>query len=417
MAPPSLLIAGRGLPALFAARLAEARGYRTTLLLDPDPAPLSLVMGTGGGILSRLETEAGAPFSPTSPLSLSTPVLLSLGEPLRYLGASAPASPVSPEEARRFLGSLDASLSVAIFPELARTMALSHEKTSARAPFFSRLANWIFEPEREKERLPRRLKAESRKIVAPIGPLLSSLLPFAGLAGSDLSDPEALRLLQNATAVRMVAVPPLTTPPGPPPEVTLWRGQLPAVLEPSGHGQRYRIAGEAEEYDRLLLLTEAPEPAFVSGRLEIDRAALPPHWPTLICLPREEASESREARGGVLLAIEPSHGGGVSRGWLWGEILPGKEPAPTLLSAVDRLNAQTLLPPLDRPTLVRREIHPFVSMGEIPLGGLREATSYLKKGSHLSLLRDPTLLPLVSEDFWADLSLALPARATARSGR
>ncbi|MGC8529513.1 MAG: hypothetical protein ACP5OP_04855 [Leptospirillia bacterium] len=417
MAPSSLLIAGRGFPAIFAARLAEARGYRTTLLLDPDPAPLSLVMGAGGGILSRLEAEVGAALCPTSPVPLSTPVMLSLGEPLRYLGAASPASSVSPEEARRFLLSLDASLSGAIFPELARTMALSHEKTSARAPFFSRLANWVFEPEREKERLPRRLKAEARRILAPVGPLLFSLLPFSGLSGSDLADPEVLRLLQNATAARMMGLPPLEFSSGPPPDVTLWHGKFPAVLETTGRGRRYQIAGEAETYDRLLLMTESSDPAFVSGVIEVDRTALPPHWPTLVYLPREEGGESREARGGVLLAVEPSRRGGVSRGWLWGEILPGEAPAQTLLSGVDRLNGQALLPVLNRPTLVRREPRPFVSTGEIPLGGLREMTSYLKKGGHLSLLRDPTLLPLVTEDFWADLSLALPARATVRSGR
>ena len=414
MAPPSLLIAGRGLPALFAARLAEARGYRTTLLLDPAPAPLSLVMGAGAGILSRLEAEAGVSLAPTPALPLSAPPLLSLGEPLWYLGASSPASRISPEESRRFLLSLDASLSVAIFPELARTMVLSHAKTSLRAPFFSRLANWVFEPEREKERLPRRLKAEARRIVAPVLPLLSSLLPFAGLAGSGPADPEALRLLQNMTAVRMVAIPPVAALPTRPTDVTLWQGKFPAVIEPTDRGHRYRIAGEPEEYDRLLLLTEEPDPPFVSGSVEVDRAALPGHWPMLVSLPREEKNA---LRGGVLLAVEPSQSGGFSRGWLWGEILPGMEPAPTLLSAVDCLNAQALLPPLDRPTLVRRESQPFVSTEKIPMGGLRETTSYLKKGGPLSLLRDPTLLPLVAEDFWADLSLALPARATARSGR
>lgn len=414
MAPPSLLIAGRGLPALFAARLAECRGYRTTLLLDPAPAPLSLVMGAGEGILSRLEAEAGRPLSPTPPVPLSTPPLLSLGEPLRYLGVPSPPSPFSPEESRRFLLSLPASLSVAIFPELSRTMALSHAKTSLRAPFFSRLANWVFEPEREKERLPRRLKAEARRIIAPLGSLLSSLLPFAGLAGSDLADPEALRLLQNATAARMVALSSSAFHPTPPSDVTLWQGKFPAVIEPTDRGHRYRIAGETEEYDRLLLLTEEPVPVLVSGSVEVDRAALPTHWPMLVCLPREDKTDPR---GGVLLAVEPSQGGGFSRGWLWGEVLPGEEPAPTLLSAVDRLNAQALLPPLDRPTLVRREPHPFVSTEKIPMGGLRETTSFLKKGGALSLLRDPTLLPLVAEDFWADLSLALPARGTARSGR
>ena len=414
MAPLSLLIAGRGFPALFAARLAERRGYRTTLLLDPDPAPLSVVMGGGGGILSRLESEVGAALSPTPPMPLSTPAMLSMGPPARYFFAPLPGSSPAPEEASRFQFSLIPELSQAVFPELSRTMALSHGKTSTVAPFFSRLTNWIFEPEREKERLPRKLAAEARRLIAPAESLLLSLLPLAGLVGRLPGDPAALRLLQNATPGRLVAVSPPTSLPVPPQDVTLWRGKLPAALEPCGHGRRYRIAGETEEFDRVLLLTEPPDPAFVSGVVDLDPRAMPPHWPTVVHFPRKETEGTGETEGGALLVVEHSGNGGRPRGWIWSELLPEEDPAHALLAGVERLNAQTLVPALDRPTLVRREVHPLLFMDSLPLGGLRETTAYLKKGGHLSLLRDPTLLPLVSEDFWADLSLALPARERGR---
>ena len=407
MASLSLLIAGRGFPALFAARLAETRGYRTTLLLDPDSAPLSLVMVAGGGILSRLESEAGAALSPTPPLPLPTPAFLSLGEPARYLGASPPVSPPSPEEATRFLYSLEASLAASVFPELARTMALCHEKTSTPTPLLSRLVNWILEPEREKERLSRKLSAEARGGIRPVESLLSSLLPLAGLSGKSPVDPESLRVLQNLLPSRMIAVSPLGAGSVAPGDVRLWRGQLPAVLEMCSRGRRVRIAGEPEEFDRLLLLTDSPDPAFVSGVLNLDAQAIPPHWPPFVHLPPEK---NEEGKGEVFLAIEPSVNGAPSRGWLWSELLPGETPARTLLAAVDRFNARTILPALDRSTLVRRELSPLLSMEGISLRGLRKTTSYLQKGGAFLVMGDPTLLPLVTEDFWADLSLALPAR-------
>lgn len=406
MAAPSLLIVGRGPAALFAARLAAVRGYRTTLLIDSDPAPLALHMGSGGGVLSRLESEAGAALSPSPTAPLSLPPCLSLGTPARYLGAPRPLAPASPEEEERFFFGLEAALSSSIFPELSRRMELSHQKTSTVPSLLSGLSNWLFEPEREKERLPRKMAREAKLSIAPAGDLLSALLPFAGLSGRRPEHPEALRLFMNMNSSRMLSLPPQIPPPSAPNEVRFFEGKRPPVLAASGHGRRFRLSGEEGDYDRVLLMTESPSVSLVSGVCDLALSALPAHWPSIVLLSSPEG-------GGSLLLIERHGGGDKSRGWLWGTHLQGQDPGQSLLSWVDLWNAQTLLPVMDRPSLVRRETSPMIEGGEELTGRAREKTVYLRTNGTLSCLVDPTFLPLVSEDFWADLSLALPARRKA----
>lgn len=403
MAAPSLLIAGRGSAALFAARLAAVRGYRTTLLLDPDPAPLALHMGSGGGVLSRLEAEAGAALSPCPTASLSLPPCLFLGPPARYLGAPRPSVPASPEEEERFFFGIDAALSSSVFPELERRMELSHQKTSTVPSLFWGLSNWFLEPEREKERLPRKIAREAKLAIAPAEGLLSALLPFAGLFGRRPDHPEALRLFMNMKPSRMLSLPPQISLPSAPNDVLFFAGKRPPVLASSGHGRHFRLSGEDRDYDRVLLMTESPSVPLVSGVCDITLSALPALWPSIVLLSSPEG-------GGSLLLLDRHRDGDRSRGWLWGSCLHGQDPGRSLLAWVDLWNAQTLLPVLDRLSLVRRETSPLLEGAEDLTLRAREKTVHLKTDGHLSCLVDPTLLPLVSEDFWADLSLALPAR-------
>ncbi len=412
MAAPKLLIVGRGPVAILAARLAMVRGYEPTLLVDSSPDWPTLFLGGREGVVSLLEEQSGchlgAEEASTDP---ALPLLLYMGDVHRLVGCRLTV-PASPEEEGRFFPDLS-TLQTSLSPELDRGILLSIRKTSFRASLGQRLFDWFLEPEREKETLAR----SYRKVVAQILPhwktILEDVAPFAGLAERRPEDPERFRLLSNFTEGRGRI---LSGFPGPAESVVdlpgvevMAAGAEPVVLEWKKRGRSVTIEGQKDRYfDKVLSLTAAPSLPLLDAMCDIDSEKLSPLWPGCVLLKSDQGEPSfltfpsAEGAGGkrVVRISAPRTGEGDMRA--------------VMTQWVDRWNAESLFPFLRPESLILREIRPLVVFpsGTDPFP--REVTPLLSVEGHYAEMVDPTRIPVVSEDFWADLSMAIPSLTSLR---
>ncbi len=398
MAAPTLLIVGRGPGAALAARLAAVRGYVPTLVVNRELCGPGFLLGGMEGIVPLVETESGYSVG-TDAVSATPglPLLLYLGTCHRLVGCLLSGPLPSPEEEERFFPGREI-LQTALSPELDGRILLSYRKTSVRASLGQRTIDWFLEPERQKESLPRAIRKKAVPALPPWKEFLEDILPFAGLSGKKHDDPESLRLLVHLIESRGRG---------------LARGAAPQELEgvevlPSGpglpeiekakKGRGFTLVGQERSFDRVLALTGTPERPLVSARCALLPDRVSPLWPSCLLLrdaPGKASFLIREENGRARLTIPAPEGNDLQE---------------EMGRWVDRWNGMSLFPFLVPDSL---EIEPpaartLLAPGHAP--SLREETPFLARSGRYSEMVDPTLLPVVPEDYWADLSLAIPSR-------
>ena len=412
MGSPTLLIVGRGPVAILTARLAAVRGYRPTLLLDTEPEAPALFLGGREGVASLLEEESacilGVDEAPSDP---SLPVLMYLGTPHRLVGCRL-SSPVSREEEDRFfpfLGLIQSSLG----PELDRRILLSVRKTSVRAAFGQRILDWLLEPERQKESLPRALRKTTHQILPFWSSLIGDLIPFAGLASRRMDDPESLRILSHLIDGRArvvfrsrISESDITELPG----IDLMTGGTePCLLERDRKGKGWNLhASMDQSFDRVLSLTGRPDPSLVEASCSFDPEKVSPLWPSGVLL------QDLPGRPSLLLLPPTGERTGMTARLLFSPS-PGESPESAMLRWVDRWNAESLIRFLHRDTATIRKRRDSIAFPPGHEPSLREVTPLLSTSGHYSEMLDPTHLGVVPEDFWADLSMAIPSLNSSRT--
>lgn len=408
--PTTLLIAGRGPLALLAAKLAAGRGYRTTLLLDklPDPSPMVLGHGREGpgfGLFEAILSETGlgeGAFADLPPLHRS---LLYVGTIHRILGPSFPSVSLTPEEEGRFFPGTE-PLIRSVLPELDRRIDGSWRSTSTRGGWTERLLTWVFEPERHKETLPKKLRAMSEGLLDPWRPLLEDLGTFVGMGEGYPDDPEFQRVLLALVLGRTGRLSPGYFPDledhgalasflsgirierfGGIPWQFEKKGRRGLVVYPPAENQPPVIV------DRILDLMGPSERDPIEGTCTVELASLPDRWPSLILFSGPSA----------LLDI------------------------PTISRRDGQAEARVLLSqPTEAPeaTWNRAALCPFVVPGSfrpVParIGGLKAVEGSIFPRTHrkgaflsakgpLSVMTDPSLIGMLPEDWLADLSMAIP---------
>ena len=397
MASPSLLIVGRGPVAALAARLAALRGYVPALAGNREDSGPSLLLGGLEGILPLVEAECGDSLR-TVPVSASPglPLLLYFGSPHRLVGCLM-SGPMSPEEEARFFPGGDI-LQTTLSPELDGRILLSYRKTSVKASLGQRTIDWFLEPERQKESLPRAM----RKKVLPLLPawkeLLEDMLSFAGLSGKKADDPEPLRLLLHLIESRGVGLAGSSAPLEVEGVEILPTGPDLPVIEKAKRGKGFTLSGQDRSFDRVLALTAPPDRRLASGRCTFYPDRIPPLWPACLLLRDSPGNLSfliRGEKGQARLTISPPEGSNLEM---------------EMDRWVARWNREALFPFIvpDSLEIVARPTGSLFAPDDAPT--LREETPFLSRSGHYAEMVDPTLLPVVPEDFWADLSLAIPSR-------
>ena len=401
MASQRVLIVGRGPVAFLAARLAAVRGYDPTLALFSGPGGPALYLGGKEGISSLVEAESSTPMGLGHVSSdPSLPFLLYLGTPHRLVGCRlTPLSP-SPEEEERFFPGREI-LQTILSPELDGRIELSYRKTSIRGSLGQRILDWFMEPERQKESLSRPVRKEAAKLLPPWRSLLEDLAPFAGLSTKKPEAAESLRLLAHLTESRGVVL----SGGGISPEMAgiathpVEGDSL--VLEKPKRGRGLTTPGLDQTFDRVLALTGSPDPPLVGGSCVCLPEKLSPLWPSCVLL--------RDSPGRLSILLREEGGGKTpGRARLMIPFRGQKDPEEEMRWWVDRWNRESLFPFLRPESLEMATPGPRLSSSGAPLPSLREVTPFLSVGGPLSEMVDPTLLPVICEDFWADLSMALP---------
>lgn len=436
MSPLKILIAGDGPLALLAARIAASRGYSPTLLSSSSPASPFLMLGNGGGepggLLSALLAEAGLPppKSRRGPHTAQSAVFLYLGRVHRLLGCPLPVAGLTPEEEARFFPGLG-TLSGSVFPELENRMDQSYRASSTFFPLGKRIMNWILEPERKKEHLPSSIKKIADSVLEAWRPLLDDFKPFAGVSSRKTNDPELLRAIMHLASARArIVMGPEDIllgdggPVSPSSIHRIERGEAPVVLGKSGrHGQWSLLAKEPDErspniFDRVLSLTGEPVVRVREMSCSFDPSAIPAHWPSslllsegtrssLLILPPTSGNSSG-GRARMVIAENPGgEGPGVGK---QGEDRPEDWPEDWTENWIGRWNRQSLFPFLRPGSGKEPRILPLLKPAPGEEFSPKRKTSHLSQAGHVSVLTDPSRLPVLPEDWLADLSMALPAR-------
>ncbi|MCL5284672.1 MAG: hypothetical protein M1313_02775 [Nitrospirae bacterium] len=405
MASPTVLIVGRGPAAYLAARLAVVRGYVPTLAVRSGFSGPSLYLGGREGISALVEAESSFPFGmgeASSDPSLS--LLLYLGSPHRRVGCRL-SGPVSPEEMERFFPGREI-LQTAFSPELDGRILLSYRKTSVRAPLGERIVNWFLEPERQKESLSRALRKQVPKVLPPWSPLLEDILPFAGFGSRTPDSAESLRLLTQLTESRGVVLTGIGVSPELPGVETHLSTSEPVLLKKAKRGRGFVLSGEDRSFDRVLALTGTPDFPLTTACCDVDPERLSPLWPSCLLL--------RDSPGRVSLLLRDA--GQTGSGMRARLVVPGTRgnPEEEMREWVDRWNRESLFPFLRPGSLEMAEEGPMLAFASGHSPSLREVTPLLSVAGHLAEMVDPALLPVIPEDFWADLSLALPSLRPSR---
>ena len=401
MGSPRILIFGRGPVAFLAARLASVRGYEPTLALSSGPGGPALYLGGREGISSLVEAESATPIGlghvSADP---ALPLLLYLGTPHRLVGCRLTPLAPSPEEEDRFFPGREI-LQTLRSPELDRRIELSYRKTSVRGSLGQRIIDWFLEPERQKESLQRPVRKEAARLMPPWQLFLEDMAPFAGLSPKKPEAAESLRLLANLTESRGVVLSGGGLSPEMPGVVIHPVGPDPLVLEKAGRGRGLTTPGLDTSFDRVLAFTGSPDPPLVSGSCGYLPEKLSPLWPDCILL--------RDSPGRVsLLLCERGEAETGGRARLVIPVRGQKDPEEEMRWWIDRWNRESLFPFLRPDSLEMAEAGPRLSSASGTLRPLREVTPFLSVGGPLSEMVDPTLLPVICEDFWADLSMAIP---------
>jgi hypothetical protein len=396
MASPTLLIVGRGRVAVLAARLAAVRGYVPTLSESRAVVGPSLFLGGPEGLLPLLEAESGYSLGMDQmDATPGLPKLLYLGSLHRLVGCLL-AGAVSPEEAERFFPGREI-LQTALSPELDGRILLSYRKTSVRTPLGQRILDWFLEPERQKESLPRAIRKKAAPLLPPWTEFLEDIRPFSGLSGKKLDNPESLRLLVHLVESRGRVL----AGSGAPLEIEgveiLPAGVALPEIEKAKKGRGYALAGQDRTFDRVLALTAPPDRPLASARCALLPGRISPLWPSSLLLREDPGNVSFLIRGekeAARLTIVPKGGADLREefgGW------------------VERWNRESLFPFLDPDSLEIVTPAPGTLFAPNHAPSLREETPFLSRAGHYAEMVDPTCLPVVPEDFWADLSLAIPS--------
>ena len=415
MGPPKLLIAGRGPLAILGARVATARGYAPTLLFDPAPFPPFLLTGEGvgpsSGILGFLLREAGFPDSRLPEArDGGESRLLYFGKTHRMLGCPLPAGGLSSEEEERFFSGLRL-LGESVFPESENRMKQSYRVTSTRFPWNKRLLNWILEPERKKEDLPGSLRKVAESVLGPWSAFLSEIRPFAGLSQRKSTDAELIRVLMHLSSARTRVIRAFrdlfdveqwsveTSVPGVP--FVTWEGR---TLDVTKSGSRWTVSGGSaafgpqNSFDRVLSLSAPPEFPLGEGACPVIRSAVPSFWPSGLLMSGE---------GGSSFLIR-SPGADPDR--REGRLIFSKTSGEGAESWVERWNGHSLQPFLFSGQIRHRHVDPLLAVSPGSLSPPRNKTPYLKVAGNYAEMTDPSVIPVVTEDWLADLSMALPSR-------
>jgi hypothetical protein len=336
--------------------------------------------------------------------------LLYFGKTHRMLGCPLPAGVLSTEEEERFFPGLRL-LAESVFPELENRMKQSYRVTSTRFPWNKRLLNWILEPERKKEDLPGSLRKIAESALVPWSAFLSEIRPFAGLSQRKWTDAELIRVLMHLSSSRTRLIRGFRdlfdveegrverSLPGIP--FVTWEGR---TLGLKKSGSRWSVSGDSEAFgpqnafDRVLSLSAPPEFSLGEATCPVRRSAVPSFWPSGLLTSGEGGSSFLIMSPGV----DPDRGEG--RVIFSGTSDEGAE------SWIERWNAHSLSPFLLSGQIRQRHVAPLLAISPETLSPPRNKTSYLRIAGHYAEMTDPSVIPVVTEDWLADFSMALPSR-------
>jgi hypothetical protein len=303
-----------------------------------------------------------------------------------------------------------------VFPEIENRLEESYRSTSGYIPLGRRLANWILEPERKKEELPRTVRRIADPLLEPWQGFLMDLRAFAGFSSRRWNDAELIRALMGLVSSKGRIIRTFRDLLGMDEEemkvhfsgnshvpVRIWDGKTLLVrkgdhrgrvaLENPGHG-----TGTEESYDRILSLAGIPTTPLSDMTCTLRIPSIPSSWPSLAML-------SEEGMSSFLILPSPAE---PHRGEARLMVPAGSGESPDLW--IERWNRQTLYPFLVPGSQRIRETRPLLALSPKDFSTPRQKTSNLSVAGHYSDLTDPSLLPILTEDWLADLSMVLPAR-------
>jgi len=392
----NMLLAGRGWPGLAAAIMAQSRGYECRLIYDESPSVGTLLGGLSGAPVAGWFSELGLSFSDDL-FQRVAPSLLFVGERWELLGISDILGKAPEAEQKRFAHGLSI-LEDPIFEQIRKDLSESFDRAERYHSLSQKVADFLFYPVMFSKRalLKQKVqkKSHSRSLWEPLFLSIESALGFSEkdclvvqrifmdffLGQLYLLNEAALfqKLLSKAANVG----------------IRLEKAGSDPVEVRSERGRSFVDLKTDERFERFLDLSSSVRPV-QSKRLvgEIPCSLYPDLWPSMLLIAGENSTESifleaRKENADHLVARV--HYSGSS-----GSVL-------TRLSELFFQGLEEMQPMEDRG-------HPEAMVllsGDSP--HFRQSGPYSLREGNLFLLRDPSSLPFLLEEWVLSLYEAIP---------
>ena len=392
----NILITGRGWPVLAAAIMAKRRGYECRVHYDETPFTGSLLGGAQGSPLSAWFSGLGISFSDDL-FQKDAPSLLYMGEQWELLGLYDVLLQSHLAEKKRFSHGLN-PLEDLLFQKVRRDLSQSFERAANHHSFSGKVLDWLLSPIVDAKRVFLRQKVlkniHSRSFWEPLLVSLESALGFSDKdcltvqrIFLDLFMGQLYRANESALFQKLLSE---ATDQG----VRLEKaGSEPLEVRSEG-SRRFIDLKTHEKFDRIVDLSSSFEPAGPKSlSLQISRSHYPDFWPGMLLIPGKTSQEAlflelREKTENHLMARVHYSGSSESVLSRLSELFP---------SGYDEVEEGK---PSSAPASM------LLLSGHSPR--LRSSGPYSSREGTLFLLRDPSSLPFLGEDWVLSLYESLP---------